>query len=64
MIFSKSKTMASKILAGFLALIMLVSVIPLGALVTAFATTIDSYTVSLSSLLPREKKSTHILFQI
>ena len=35
MIFSKSKTMASKILAGFLALIMLVSVIPLGALVTA-----------------------------
>ena len=48
MIFSKSKTMASKILAGFLALIMLVSVIPLGALVTAFATTIDSYTVSLT----------------
>lgn len=48
MIFSKSKTMASKILAGFLALIMLVSVIPLGTLVTAFAATIDSYTVSLT----------------
>lgn len=48
MIFSKSKTMASKILAGFLALMMLVSVIPLGTLVTAFAATIDSYTVSLT----------------
>lgn len=48
MIFSKSKTMTSKILAGFLALIMLVSVIPLGTLVTAFAATIDSYTVSLT----------------
>lgn len=48
MISSKSKTMASKILAGFLALIMLVSVIPLGTLVTAFAATIDSYTVSLT----------------
>lgn len=48
MIFSKSKTMASKILTGFLALIMLVSVIPLGTLVTAFAVTIDSYTVSLT----------------
>lgn len=48
MIFSKSKTMVSKILAGFLALIMLVSVIPLGALVTAFATTIDNYTMSLT----------------
>lgn len=48
MIFSKSKTMASKISAGFLALIMLVSIIPLGTLVTAFAATIDSYTVSLT----------------
>lgn len=48
MIFSKFKTKASKILAGFLALIMLVSVIPLGTLITAFAATIDSYTVSLT----------------
>lgn len=48
MIFSKSKAMVSKILAGFLALIMLVSVIPMGTLVTAFAAAIDSYTVSLT----------------
>lgn len=48
MIFSKSKAMTSKILAGFLALIMLVSIIPLGTFVTAFAATIDSYTVSLT----------------
>lgn len=48
MIFSKSKTKVSKILAGFLVLVMLVGAIPLGTLFTAFAATIDSYTVSLT----------------
>lgn len=48
MIFSKSKTMASKILAGFLALMILVSVTPPGTFVTAFAAAIDSYTVRLT----------------
>lgn len=44
--FLKNKT--SKFLAGFLALIMFVTIIPGGINVAAFAATIDNYTVSLT----------------
>jgi len=43
-----AKLKSSKILAGFLALLMIVSMLPLGSLATVFAAGIDSYSVALT----------------
>lgn len=45
--YNSLKTMTSKILAGILALLMLISIISAGTLVTALAVTVDRYTVTL-----------------
>lgn len=44
----KSKARSTKILACVLSLIMLMTIIPLGVLVPAFAATMDSYTIALT----------------
>lgn len=51
MMLNKIKTSTSKATAVVLALIMLLTVIPVGTWINAFAATVDSYTVTLSEQL-------------